>query len=224
MLFGWVFFEWSHYNKVWSHQTDKANAYANRQGWMLHQLLVLPTLSESKPDWGEIDLIGCSAPALPRAAHASICSVCIVIRSSWCRTDRTYSQVLIPTHEVSAVLDCSLGSPGRGRGSWGWSPLAWHCTVRTRETLCSVWFGRCKQQCFSRWGNSSLVRKYWRYEFYVICSRELNQGRHLLMEAIHLVGAALLWASEIFIYLVIDNCTLTVAEHWFHTSQLKSIL
>lgn len=72
---------------------------------------------ESKPDWGEVDLIGCFAPALPQAAHASICSMCIVIRSSWCRTDRPYSQVLIPTDEVSAVPDCSLGSPGHGWGS-----------------------------------------------------------------------------------------------------------
>lgn len=138
-LNGFIFSEWSNYKKS-GISPNTANAYANRQGWMTDQPLVYPTYSESKPDWGEVDLIGCFAPALPQAAHASICSMCIVIRSSWCRTDRPCSQILIPTDEVSAVPDCSLGSPGHGWGGCGWSLLTWHCTLRPRETLCSlVW-------------------------------------------------------------------------------------
>lgn len=47
--------------------------------------------------------------------------------------------------------------------------------ARHREILCPVWFGRWAQQCFSRWGSISLVRRWWRYGFYQICSRKLNQ-------------------------------------------------
>lgn len=91
--------------------------------------------SESKPDCGDIDLIGCFAPDLPQAAHASICSTVNSIRTNWCRTDQRHSKVLIAADVVSAVPGCSLGSPGQGWGSCGWSLLTWHCMLRP----CLVW-------------------------------------------------------------------------------------